>query len=112
MSRHYGEGRCELSVGYWNTGVSRHSHRGADTGNDFKGNPCVGERFRLFTAPAEDERIAALEPHNLIAEPRVVDEYTVDFFLSDAVSARLLADIDPSSRRPGLFKKRGIHQLI
>ena len=44
----------------------------AHAGHDLEGHPGRGQRLGLLAAPAEHERIAALEPHDPAAPPRVV----------------------------------------
>src|SRR4029453_4040112 len=112
MSRHYGEGRCDLPVCYRNTGVGRHRDSGANAGNDLERDFSTSQRLRLFPAATKNERIAALEPHTLVTKAGVVDEYSVDFFLSDAMASRLLADKNPDGRGRRLFEKLKVHQLI
>src|SRR5262249_4994508 len=67
---------------------------------------------RLFSAATKNEWIATLEPHDLARKPGVVDECSVDFFLSDAMAAGLLADKNPGGCRRRLFEKFNVHQLI
>src|SRR5262245_25409714 len=112
MSRHYGEGRCDLPVCYRNAGVGRHRDSRANAGNDLERDFSIGQRLRLFPAATKNERIAALETHNLVTKPGVVDEYSVDFFLSDAMASGLLADKNPDGRGRRLFEKLKVHQLI
>src|SRR4029434_5318113 len=95
-----------------NTGVGRHGNRGANAGNDLKRDFSISQRLRLFPAATKNERIAALETHNLVTKPGVVDEYSVDFFLSDAMASSLLADKNPDGRGRRLFEKLKADQLI
>src|SRR4029453_10894331 len=67
---------------------------------------------RLSPAATKNKRIAALEPHNLVTKPGVIDEYSVDFFLNDAMPSGLLAEKNPDGRGGRLFKKLKVHQLI
>src|SRR5262245_38072581 len=112
MSRDYRERRCELPMGNWNTGVSRHSHCGANARDDLERDFGISQRFRLFAAATKNEWIATLEPHDLAAKPGVVNECSVDFFLSDAMAAGLLADKNPGGCRRRLLEKFNVHQLI
>ena len=41
--------------------------RGSDARHDFEANACSRERFELFAAAAEDERIAAFQPAHALA---------------------------------------------
>src|SRR5262245_64867740 len=112
MSRDYGEGRCELPMGNWNTGVSRHGHCGANARDDLERDFSISQRLRLFATATKNEWIATLEPHDLAAKPSVVNECSVDFFLGDAMAARLLADKNPDGCRRYFFEKFNVCQLI
>src|SRR5262245_30263736 len=112
MSRDYGEGRCELPMGNWDTGVSRHCHCGANTRDNLVRDLSISQRLRLFAAATKNDWIAPLEPHDLAAKPGVVNECSVDFFLSDAMAAGLLADKNPRGCRRRLFEEFHVHQLI
>ena len=48
----------------------------------------------LLAAAPEHERIAALEPHDVLAALRVLDEQLVDLFLRRAATADELADVE------------------
>ncbi len=48
----------------------------------------------LLAAAPEHERIAALEPHDVLAALRVLDEQLVDLFLRGAAAADELADVE------------------
>ncbi len=50
------------------------------------------ERQRFFAAATEDERIAALQPHDAPAALRGTNHHGVNVFLRQRVTARALAD--------------------
>ena len=54
-----------------------------DAGRDRERNPGRGERERLLAAAAEDERIAALEPHDIEPRAAVLHEQRVDLGLAE-----------------------------
>src|SRR5207247_5787045 len=79
--------------------------------NDLEGDAVARQRLRLLAAPAEDEGVAALEPHDTAPAPRVPDEERVDAFLGQRVSAARLAGEDAA--RPGcLVEEASIDQAI
>ena len=63
-------------------------------GTTSNGMPCAREELEFLAAAAEDERIAALEPHDAAAESRLLEQQLVDTALRHRVTARHLADAD------------------
>ena len=63
-------------------------------GHDLERNAGVGQRFGLFAAAAEDERIAALEAHDGEAAARALDQHGADLVLGEGVGGFLLADVE------------------
>ena len=60
----------------------------------------AAQRVELLAAPAEDERIAALQPHHGLAGLRARDQERIDLLLRHAMGALRLADgISSASRR-------------
>src|SRR5262249_36781542 len=59
-------------------GIGSTTERGSDAGHDLARDTVVRERFDLLAAPAEDERIAAFEPHDALSLPRLVREQPID----------------------------------
>ena len=57
---------------------SGHRRDRRDAGDELERHAGVGERERLLPAAAEDERVAALQPHDAAAPPPVRDEQLVD----------------------------------
>ena len=55
-----GDHRGVLAMRERHAGVGRDAQRRGDAGHDLERNAGVGQRFGLFAAAAEDERIAAL----------------------------------------------------
>ena len=56
--------------------------------------PCAREELEFLAAAPEDERIAALEPHDTATEARMLEHELVDALLRRGMTARLLADAD------------------
>src|ERR1700722_4676518 len=65
-------------------GVGGAAGRGRDAGDHRKTNARLPQRFELFAAPAENERIAALQSYDTHAPRGMLDEQCVDFGLRAA----------------------------
>ncbi len=63
-------------------------------GTTSNGNAVGRQHLQFLAAAAEDEGVAALEPHHLPARARQLHEQGVDVVLRHAVVVALLADID------------------
>ena len=63
-------------------------------GTTVTGNPGVGAGEHLFVAAREDERIAALEPHDELARLGPVDQYGVDRVLRHRPAVGDLGGVD------------------
>ena len=81
-------------MGQRHAGIGGDAQRGGDAGHDFEGHAGVGQRFGLFPAPPEDERIAAFQTHHVPAAARALDQHGADLFLGEGVGRFLLADVD------------------
>src|SRR5205085_12105016 len=67
-------------------GGAGHGRERRDACDYFEGNAGFGERERLLPAAAEEERVAALEPHDVVAATAERNEQLVDLFLLEAVA--------------------------
>ena len=54
---------------------------GSDAGDNFEAHSGLGQGFGLFSAAAEDVRIAALETDDALAGPSRLDQHAMNFFL-------------------------------
>src|SRR2546430_423766 len=81
-------------------GSSRRAHAGTDLERDAG----AGQGFGLFAAATEDERIAALQPYDPAAAPRVHDQERVDPLLRQRVVAGRLPRVD-TPRARGLVEE-------
>ena len=63
-------------------------------GTTVTGTPAADAGQPLLAAAAEDERVAALEPHHPLAGARAVDQHRVDLVLGQVVPVRRLAAVD------------------
>ena len=95
VARHDNEASRESPMGHWNAREcgSRDSRR--DAGNDFVGHAGSMQRERLFTAAAQHEGIARLQPHDASSAPRGTNEERIDGLLRERVPAGALPDIEP-----------------
>src|SRR3546814_5075951 len=66
----------------------------SDWSSDVCSSDLRGERQRLFAAPAEDERIAPLQPQHAPVPAGLADQPSMDVVLSGGRPARALADVD------------------
>ena len=67
---------------------------GGDPRHDLELDPGRAQRFALLAAAAEDERVAALEPHDALARRGRLDQPLADLLLRHRGHAGLLADVD------------------
>ena len=81
-------------MGHRDPRVRRGGDAGGYPGHDLEVDSGRGQRLGLLAAAAEDERIAALEPHHAPPRPRPVDQQRLDVVLLDGVVAGALADVD------------------
>ncbi len=81
-------------MGHRDAPVSRGSQGGGDAGNDLERNVFLHQQFQFLAAPAEEEGVAALEPHHVLAGLSLLQQDAVDFLLGHRVISSLLAHID------------------
>ena len=81
-------------MGERNAGVGRDAAGGGDAGHDLEGNAGGGQRLDFLAAAAEDERVAALQPHHALALARQPHQQLVDLVLAERMVAALLAGVD------------------
>ena len=103
-------------MGDRNAGEQRRRNRARDSRNDFAGDAGGGERERFFSAAAEDERIAALQPHDPVAAARLANHQPIDRVLANRRTAGALADEEPprprrKAQRLGLDERVVEHEV-
>src|SRR5450756_238225 len=93
-------------------GVGRAADSRRDAGHHRKidSRPC--ERLEFFAAAAEDEGVAALEPHHAPSLPSVLDQQVVDRRLARILTARGLADADPRRIAPSKVQHFARYQAV
>ena len=80
-------------MGQRNLISSCRSQGGSDARNDFNFYARLAQGFEFFSAAAEDEWIAALEPHDSPSHDRVLDKQAIGGFLWCALFSATLAHI-------------------
>ena len=83
-----------VAVGDRDARVGGGRDAGGDAGHDLELDPGLAQRFALLAAAAEDERVAALQPHHALAGPRRLDQPLADLLLRHRGHPGLLADVD------------------
>ncbi len=79
-------GRGDAAVRDGNAGGAGNGCERRDAGDDLEGHAGVGERERLLAAAAEEERVSALEPDDVVAAAAERDEQLVHLVLLEAVA--------------------------
>ena len=92
-------------MGDRDAGVCGGGHRRRDPRHYLKGDLRLGQRQGFFAAPAENERVAALEPYHRLPRHPLRDQQLVDFRLGQRLPASFLAH-EHTLRRRG----RQLHQ--
>ncbi len=95
-----------------NASGSGHGDGGTDSRHDLERNSRGAQGQRLFAATAEDEGIAALQSHNLLALARVANQQRLDLALIGAMFARPLADINQFRAAGGEFQQLVVCQFV
>ena len=83
-----------VAVGDRDAGVGAGRDAGRDPRHDLELDPGLAQRLALLAAAAEDERVAALQPHHALARPRRLDQPLADLLLRHRGHAGRLADVD------------------
>ena len=93
---------------------ARNSISGTYAGNDFAGDPSFCECGDFFKTAPEHKRIAAFEPHHLVAFLGVFDEHAVDFFLGDLLFIWQFGSVDKlfAGNIAQSIQKRGGAQVV
>ena len=94
-----GDGAGEATMRERDAGVGWGGDGGGDAGDDVERHAGVDERFGLFAAAAEDERIAALQAHDDLPAARALDEERIELLLIEAIASRGTRDQLGGGRR-------------
>jgi len=96
-----GDGARHAPLGQRQSGGGGAAQRGGDAGDDADGDAERVEVVDLLPGPAEDHRVAALQPHHAAAHPRLRGDQRVDLLLRPRVPAGALADAEALGGRVG-----------
>ena len=94
MAGDEGDGGGVVAVGDRDPGVGGRRDAGGHPRHDLELDPGRAQRLALLAAAAEDERVAALEPHDALARRGRLDQPLADLLLGNRGNAGLLADVD------------------
>src|SRR5437870_4943764 len=95
-----------------NTGERGDSYGARHPGHDLEWNSCTGKHARLFTAAAENKRIAAFQPAHALAFASLLDHEPLDVFLLKILIAGFFSDVDDFCVRSCLFEQVQINEAI
>ncbi len=104
--------RRESPVGHGHARVGGHGDRRCDTRHDLVRHAGRAQRERLLPAPAEEQRIAALQPHDRRCAAPVLDQTLRRLVLRQRHAARLLARVDQQAPRRGEIEQRISGQAV
>jgi hypothetical protein len=109
---HHGEAGSDSAVGKRDARVRRNRGRRGHSGHDLERDSSVGAGKRLFSAAAEDERIAALQTNDDRTGSRVGDEQRVDLLLLERRRSGLLAGVDALRAAGREIQQRGSCETV
>jgi hypothetical protein len=93
------------------SGEQRRRYGAGDSGDDLAFNPGGGQRERFLATTPEHERIAALQPHDLMATARFPNHEPIDRVLRNGRTAGALANKEPA-RAWGKLQRPWIDQRV
>ncbi len=93
-------------------GIRRHRDGTRHPRHDLIRDPGLGQGERLFSAAAEDERIAALEPHDGLTGFCRAHQQSVDCLLGRRVSGGFLSYVDQLCRRHAHLEHLGGDKMV
>jgi hypothetical protein len=101
-----------------NPGVGGGGDRRGDAGNDLEGDPGLTQLERFLATAPEDKGVAALEPHDLFARARPVDQERVDVLLRHRrvrvgkLALAVFADEDQLGVQATLLEQDGVGEAV
>ncbi|MNI52896.1 hypothetical protein D3C73_1077040 [compost metagenome] len=84
-------------MGQRDAGISAATGSGGNAGHYLAIDVALQQVLQLFGTPAENERIAALEPYHPLALVGQIHQQLVDLLLGQTVATTGLADVVPSA---------------
>ena len=112
MAGDEGDGAGPAAVGQRQAGVGRRPQRRRHAGNDLVIDAGLGQRFRLFAAAAEHERVAALEADHAPAGAGRLDHLQMDAGDALGMAAGQLIDADQLRLFRRVFQQTGGHETV
>lgn len=88
------QGGGEAAVGNRDSGVGGHRERGTNAWHHYEGYPALREIAGLFSAAAEQERVAAFQTTDRRAGRRFLCQKPIDLILTEGMAASNLPDVD------------------
>ena len=95
-----------------NSGVGGAADRGSDPGNDLEAKSGGCKFRRLFSSPAEEERVSSLQTHDPFSLAGKLHQKGIGLFLLESVPPRRLAGVDFFSGSGCKSQKLRIAQVI
>ena len=102
----------EIAMGQRNSGVGGHGDGGGDAGHDLEIDAGCDGGLGFLRAASEDDRVAALQAHDVQPLAGTVDDESVDPALFDTAAATVLGDQDSSRRCRRVVKQAGIGEIV
>ena len=112
MAGDEGDGLRRIAMRQRDLRRGRNAQRRRDAGNDLDLDALGAQRLDLFSAAAEDEGIAALEPHHPLAGAGRSHQPAMDLALRNRMFAPGLADGHDLRRRVGQVENLRAHQPV
>src|SRR5262249_26395969 len=111
VAGHHCERRGDAAMRERDARVGRDRDRRAHTGDHLERNAGPRQRLGLFSAPPEDEWVAALEAHHPTPAPGVHDQERVDALLRQRMVAGFLTGED-AARARRLVEEARMHEPV
>ena len=112
MPGHERDRAREAPLGHRDAGVGGGGDAGGDAGHDLEGDALRPQRECLLAAASEDERVAALQPHDALAFLGAAHHQRLGLLLRHGLPAALLADEQQLRVRARAVERRGRDQAV
>jgi hypothetical protein len=83
-----------------------------DARDDLEGDPGVAQRLRFVPAASEDQRVAALQPHDRLALARFGEHQRGDLTRSQRTAGAMVAQADQLGVSTGMFQRGGVGEVV
>ena len=114
VPRHHRESGVMIPMGHRDAGVGGGGDRARHARDHFIRDARSPKRLRLLATAPEDERVASLETHYVVACQRLVHQQLFDVCLAvrGAGVRATLAHVDPPRRGRGQLQQRRLHEVV